>query len=190
MSSISWPLIIGIIAGLLIVGGLVGVIVLSMLASGTKGPKRFALKTQGENAEQYFEAEASWAATAEISVPGPPERVWQQISRGGYFDRLPLVAGPSIDGHELIYRSPLAGLTERIVRNDPDSGLVAVGTGVSVPFTIASCAERWIVVPDGANAKVRWTVAFTPQWVGWFPLRWTAFAVRPFMRILLKLTIH
>ncbi|CPZ69404.1 Hypothetical protein ERS075656_01869 [Mycobacteroides abscessus] len=76
------------------------------------------------------------------------------------------------------------------MHNEAGRKLVTIGTGISIPLLINAFGERWEFAAEGNKVQVRWTVAVTPKWVGWFPLRWTAFAVRPFQRALLGLTIR
>lgn len=184
------PLLIGIAAVLVVVGGATAAVILGVLASGTKGPKRFGVSGVGPDIDGYFDKEAGWAATVETTVPKSAEQVWQQLSAGGYLGVIPFITGPEIAGLDLSYRAVLIALSERIVRDNPARELVAVGTGLSIPLLLASFAERWVLLPDGSGTKVQWTVAFTPQWIGWFPLRWTAFVVRPFMTAALKMAIR
>lgn len=184
------PFLIGIAAALVVIGGVVAAVVLGALASGAKGPQRFEVSGVGPDVDRYFDKEATWAATVETTVPVAAGQVWQRLSAGDYLGVVPFVAGPRIVGLDLSYRAVLIALSERIVRNDPARELVAVGTGLSVPLLLASFAERWVLVPEGPGTTVRWTVAFTPQWIGWFPLRWTAFVVRPFLRAVLNMAIR
>ncbi|MGH3723993.1 MAG: SRPBCC family protein [Mycobacterium sp.] len=184
------PLLLWIAAVLVIAGGGIAAVVLGALASGTKAPQRFEVSGVGPDVDKYFDSGSAWAATVETTVPVPAEQVWQQLSAGDYLGVVPFVTGPRIAGLDLSYRAVLIALSERIVRNDPAKELVAVGTGLSIPLLLTSFAERWVLVPDGPKVTVRWTVAFTPQWIGWFPLRWTAFAVRPVMRAVLKMAIR
>ncbi|MEU9805206.1 SRPBCC family protein [Mycobacterium sp. NPDC050853] len=186
----SMPLLLGIAAVLVIIGGVIAAAVLGALASGTKGPQRFEVSGVGPDVDAYFDKGATWAATVETTVPAPAEHVWQQLSAGDYLGAVPFVTGPHIAGLDLSYRAVLIALSERIVRNDPAKELVAVGTGLSIPLLLTSFGERWVILSEGANTKVQWTVALTPQWIGWFPLRWTAFVVRPFMRAVLKMAIR
>lgn len=184
------PLLLGIAAVLVVLGGVVAAVVLATLASGSKGPSRFEVAGVGPDVDGYFERGATWAATVETTVPVPAEQVWKRLSAGGYLDGVPFLKGPRIVGLELSYNAVLLALSERIVRNEPSTELVAVGTGLSIPLALKSFAERWVLVPEGSGTTVRWTVALTPQWIGWFPLRWTAFVVRPFMRAVLKIAIR
>ncbi|MUM19769.1 SRPBCC family protein [Mycobacterium sp. CBMA271] len=183
-------LLLGIAAVLVIVGGGVTAVVLGALASGARGPRRFEVSGVGPDVDKYFDSGSAWAATVETTVSVPAEHVWRQLSAGDYLGVVPFVTGPRIVGLDLSYRAVLIALSERIVRNDPAKELIAVGTGLSIPLLLRSFAERWVLIADGPKVKVQWTVAFTPQWIGWFPLRWTAFAVRPFMKAVLKMAIR
>ncbi|WP_078293683.1 SRPBCC family protein [Mycobacterium sp. D16R24] len=183
----STPVLIGIIVGVLAIGGLLGAAVLFGLASGDSGPRRFGVTMPDTD---FFDKTASFAVTAQISVPGPVERVWTQVSEGGYLESIPFVSGPVRSGDHVVTRTPLFAITEKVVHSEEGLKLVAIGTGISVPLVLKSFGERWELAAEGNKVLVRWTVAVTPKWVGWFPLRWTAFAVRPFLRTLLFLAIR
>lgn len=183
----STPVLIGIIVGVLALGGLLGAAVLFALASGDNGPRRFGVTTPGTD---FFDKTASFAVTAEISVPGPVERVWTQVSEGGYLESIPFVSGPVRSGDRIVTRTPLCAFTEKVVHSEEGRKLVAIGTGISVPLVLNAFGERWELADEGNKVQVRWTVGITPKWVGWFPMRWTAFAVRPFLRTLLFLAIR
>jgi hypothetical protein len=176
-----------VVAGFLVIVGLFVVIALNVLATGPKGPQRFKVRMVGP---EYFESVASFAASAEITVSAPVEKVWSQVSQGEYLDALPFVSGPRRSGDELTTRTPLLALTETVVRSEQLREFVAIGTGLSVPLTLSSFGERWLFDTEGEHVRVRWTVALTPRWIGWLPLRWTAFAVRPFLKFVLAATIR
>ena len=179
--------LVEVLAGLLVIVGLFVVIVLNVLASGPKGPQRFKVRMVGP---EYFDSAASFAASAEIAVSAPIEKVWSQVSKGDYLDALPFVSGPRRSGDALTTRTPLLALSEKVVRSEQLRELVAIGTGLSVPLVVSSFGERWLLDTEGEHVRVRWTVAFTPRWIGWLPLRWTAFAVRPVLKFVLAATIR
>lgn len=183
----STPVLVGIAVGAVAIGALLGTAVLFALASGDGGPRRFGVAMPDPD---FFDKAASFAVTAQISVPGPVERVWAQVSEGGYLDSIPFASGPVWSGGRAVTRTPLLAFTEKAVHNEAGRKLVTIGTGISIPLLINAFGERWEFAAEGNKVRVRWTVAVTPKWVGWFPLRWTAFAVRPFQRALLGLTIR
>ncbi|RIT40445.1 SRPBCC family protein [Mycobacteroides abscessus] len=183
------PVILGVAAALLIIGGLIAVAVLGALASGARGPQRFDVSDVGQDFTGYFDKSASWAATASVELPGDAEHVWQKLSAGRYLDVVPFVTGPTINDKDLSYRAVLIALSERIVRSVPYEEIIAVGTGLSIPLLLKSFGERWTITENDKGVTVQWTVAFTPQWIGWFPMRWTAFVVRPFMGAILRLAL-
>lgn len=182
----SVPVLIGVVVGVLIIGGLVGAVLLYVLASGEGGPSRFGAT---HAAPGFFDKGAAFAVTAQITVSGPVERVWAQVAQGGYLDGLPLVAGPTRAGDLLTYRTPLLALSEKVVHEDGQE-FVAIGTGLSVPLTLKSFGERWRLSADKDKVVVQWTVALTPRWIGWLPLRWTAFVVRPVLKAVLGIAIR
>lgn len=183
----STPVLVGIIVGVLAIGGLLGAAVLFALAAGDNGPRRFGVTMPDPD---FFDNAASFAVTAQVSVPGPVERVWAQVCEGGYLDSIPFISGPVWSGDRVVTRSALFAFTEKAVHSEEGRKLVTIGTGVSIPLVLNAFGERWEFAAEGNKVLVRWTVAITPKWVGWFPLRWTAFAVRPFQRALLALAIR
>lgn len=185
--SMSTPVWLEVLAGLLVLVGLFVAIVLHVLASGPKAPHRFAVKMVGPD---YFDSAASFAVSAEIEVLAPVERVWGQVSQGGYLDTLLVVSGPTRSGDDLTTRTPFLALSEKVVRSEQLREFVAMGTGLSVPLLLRSFGERWLFTAEGERVTVQWTVALTPRWIGWLPLRWTAFAVRPFLKVILAATIR
>ena len=179
--------VVEVLAGCLVIVGLVVVVVLNVLASGPKGPKRFKVQMVGPT---YFDSEASFAVSAEIAVSAPVEKVWSRVFEGDYLDALPFISGPTRSGDDLTTRTPLLALSEKVVRSEELRELVAIGTGLSVPLILSSFGERWEFDTEAGHVRVRWTVALTPRWIGWLPLRWTAFAVRPFLKFVLAATIR
>ena len=126
----STPVLIGIVVGVLALGGLLGAVVLFALASGDSGPRRFGVTMPDTD---FFDKGASFAVTAQVTVPGPVERVWTQVSEGGYLETIPFVSGPVRSGDQVVTRTPLFAITEKVVHSEEGLKLVAIGTGVSVP---------------------------------------------------------
>lgn len=91
----STPVLVGIVVAAVAIGALLGAAVLFALASGDGGPRRFGVTMPDPD---FFDKAASFAVTAQISVPGPVERVWAQVSEGGYLDSIPL--SPARSGPE------------------------------------------------------------------------------------------
>ncbi len=190
------PVVLVLLVALL-TGGALAVLVLSILAAGKRGPQRFSVDPLTEHLDGYFATSAAWAATATITVPGSAEQLWSRLGSGGYLDAIPFVNGPSRTGDTLEYRATVLALSEHIVHKEPLRGFTAIGTGVSIPLLLKSFGEQWAIEPMTPQSDmtspsttdavtVSWTVAFTPRWVGWLPLRWTAFAVRPLMTFAMK----
>ncbi|MBA0046554.1 SRPBCC family protein [Mycobacterium sp. NPDC050853] len=185
MSTHLW---IGTAVGLMILGGLLTVAALYVLSYSDKGPRRYELTATGPN---YFEETAPFAVTAEVGVPGPIERVWNQVEEGGYLGVIPFVSCPQRSGDRLATRTPVLAFSEKVVRSEEGRELVAMGTGASLPpIFIKSFAQRWELAPEGNQVLVRWTIAITPRWCAWIPLRWMAFIARPFLRTVMLQAIR
>lgn len=168
------------------VAAAVGAAILIGLAAGTNGPRRFRLRPPSGVATRFIDREASWAATAEITSPASAEAIWNTIDSTDYLSRLPLASGPAGPADSRATRLTLVSVEERVADRRPQSELITVGTGISVPLVVSAFAQRFTVEPSGTQTVVRWTVAVTPQWVGFLPLRWTGFLARPVMKIVLK----
>lgn len=177
--------------GAVIAAAAIGALILMLLARGRRGPDRFAV-SRPQEVTQFLDREASWAATVTVKVSPrmKPDELWALISTKQLFGFVPLVSGPVVedDGSRTV-RALLFAFREQVLESETGRLLVTAGRGVSVPLTIAAFAQRF-VVSDGDGTSVTWTVAITPKWVGWFPLRWTAFAVRPFMKVFLWLALQ
>lgn len=162
-----------------------GAAVLVGLAAGPKGPRRFRLKPPGDP-EKFIDDDASWAATAQITSSATPEAIWKVLDATAYLARLPFIDGPvpgRSDARET--RLTLASVEEHVAHRQPGEDLITVGTGFSVPLAVSACAQRFTIQAEGSQTVVRWTIAVTPKWVGFLPLRWTGFLARPAMKAVL-----
>lgn len=183
--------IIIIAAAVIIVGGLIGGLVLIALAAGPNGPGRFPVSKPEGDLARYFERDASWAATTTVALPASSAALWDAIATKPYLSAFPFVTGPVTDANGArITRLTIGAIEEQVVAQSPESELVTVGTGISVPLALNSYAQRITLVDNGSERTVAWTLAMTPKWVGFLPLRWTAVFVRPFMGILLKFSLR
>ncbi|WOC14280.1 hypothetical protein [Gordonia sp. MP11Mi] len=175
-------IIIAVIACLL-AAGVIGLGILAVLASGEAGPKRFATSEPASPID--FFTDASWAATVRVEVAQSPANVWEQACDGPLVTLAPIVSGPRTAGDERQYHGLIAA-TSRTVQSAPESGLIAVGTGVSIPIAVKSFAERIVITGGGGKATIEYTLAVQPRLIGFLPLRWTAAFIRPFMAFAVK----
>ncbi|MGL6236707.1 MAG: SRPBCC family protein [Segniliparus sp.] len=166
--------------------GLGALAVLFALAHGEKGPRRFAVAPVEGDLETYFDEKAAWAATATTTVPGTPEHVWAVLAAGGYLALPFLLSGPDVDGDKLVYRGPFSAWAEEVARKEPGRELVTTGAGVSAPLLIKSFGQRFLLRPAPNGVMIAWTVAITPKWIGFLPLRWTGFVARPVLGFVLR----
>ena len=166
------PLVIAAGAAL-IVAVAIGTAILIGLASGPNGPRRFPLHLPPGNVLSFLTKDATWAATAQVAVKVAPDAIWSVIDS----------AAPS---NIRATRLAVVSLEERIVDRRPSDELTIIGTGISVPLIISSFAQRFTIHTEGTQTVVRWTVAFTPKWVGFLPLRWTGAFARPAMKTVLR----
>ncbi|GED96633.1 hypothetical protein [Gordonia crocea] len=174
---------VAIVAIALLAGA--GVLLLKVLASGKVGPNRFAL-TAPTDARRFLDRGAAWAVTAEVEVPRNVSVAWKQALNGPLIGLAPLYSGPSVDGATRTYRGVVA-MTTSVVDIVGNQTMVAVGTGVSVPFVVKHIAEEVVVTARGADTSVvAYTVAVHPRFIGFLPLRWTAVFVRPFLAFALR----
>ncbi|EFV13136.1 SRPBCC family protein [Segniliparus rugosus] len=166
--------------------GLGALAVLFALAHGERGPRRFRVDPVEGDPGAYLDEKATWAATAEVTVPIKPEQVWAALTEREHL-RLPLiVTGPTWKGEEAVYRGAFAAWSERVARSEQARELTTIGVGVSAPLLIKSFGQRYLLRPGDKGTTVAWTIAITPKWVGFLPLRWTGFLARPVLKFALR----
>jgi hypothetical protein len=182
---------ISIIAATLIGVGIICAAVLALLAAGNDAPRRAPLRRPPSASESYIDRTASWAATARTDSAASPGSVLRVLTEQPYLNRLPFVTGPlPLAAGRRVTRTPLIGYEEEVVVRIPDREYATVGTGISIPLTIESFAQRFRIEPSGNGSRIEWTVAVTPKFIGWLPLRWTGFIARPVMRIVLAAALR
>lgn len=164
----------------------IGAVLLAVLAAGERGPRRSRLRRPDSAVDTYIDKNASWAASVTVDSKSTPEAVFTLISDRPYLGRLPFITGPTnLDDGSRVTRSILAAYTEDVVERVARQSYITVGTGVSVPLIIETFAQRYRIEPTDGGSRVEWAIGVTPQWIGWFPLRWTAFIAKPAMKIVL-----
>lgn len=172
-----------------------GVLVVRGLASGSGAAGRASVdELRTTEIADYFDRTAKFAATGSITVPNAADKdLYGIFVSGDYLSWMPLVEGPKLE------RAPQAAgdwrttylfvvtLRERAVLTVPGRELVFSGTGLSIPMIVASFAERYTFTPtaDG-GVTIDWTVAGTPKWIGFLPLRWAAFLFAPLLKFVLR----
>lgn len=167
--------VIAALAGL----GVIALVTLAVLAGGETGPRRFALVPPADPTD--FLVSAPWGANVSIDLPDTPSHVWKQILDGPTIGARPLLSGPTTGGNDRVYRGLVAS-TSHVVEQTPQNGLIATGSGISIPLAIKSFAEQWSVTQNGTGSTLTYTVAVAPRFIGFLPLRWTAVFAKPFIR--------
>lgn len=76
----------------------------------------------------------------------------------------------------------VVALTTRVTEQSTQTGLVASGTGISIPLAVNSYVEQWTVAQNGAGSTVTFTVAIAPKFFGFLPIGWTAVFVQPLIK--------
>lgn len=162
-----------------------GAIILAVLAAGSGGPRRFALRRPERAVDTYIDRDASWAAAVTAESSQSADAVFALVTERPYLGRIPFVEGPNprSDGRR-VTRTPILAFEEDVM-DQQRRVHTTVGTGISVPLVIASFAQRFRIEEGANGCRVEWAIAVTPRWIDWFPLRWTAFLARPAMRIAL-----
>lgn len=173
------PLAIVSVVAALVVLGVIALVTLAVLAGGRTGPRRFALAPPADPTE--FLASAPWGATVSIDLPDSPSDVWKQVLDGPTLGASPVLSGPTANGDDRVYRG-LVAFTSHVVEQNPHHGLIATGSGISIPLAIKSFAERWSVTQNGTGSTLTYTVAVAPRFIGFLPLRWTAVFAKPFIK--------
>ncbi|GAB19657.1 hypothetical protein GOEFS_092_00820 [Gordonia effusa NBRC 100432] len=156
-----------------------GLVILAILASGSKGPRRFSLTTPTDIED--FVKTAPWSATVALSVPGSPSEVQQRLLSGPTVRVQPLFSGPAVENGTRTYRGLIA-TTSQVVDEQPN-GVTAAGTGISVPLFVKSYVERWTVEPTSSGSNVTCTLAFSLKLFGFLPIGWTAAFAEPFIKL-------
>ena len=178
-----------IAVGVVVAAALAGIgalAVLFVLAHGENGPRRFRVDPVEGDPGTYLDEKATWAATAEVTVPVKPDQVWATLTEREHL-RLPLiVSGPQWEGEEAAYRGAFAAWSERVARSEQERELTTIGVGVSAPLLIKSFGQRYLLRPGANGTTVTWTIAITPKWVGFLPLRWTGVFARPVLKFALR----
>ncbi len=173
------PMIIVSVVAALVVLGVIALVTLAVLAGGRTGPRRFALAPPADPTE--FLTSAPWGATVSIDLPDTPSQVWQQVLDGPTIGASPVLSGPVTEGNDRVYRG-LVAFTSQVVEQNAQHGLIATGSGISIPLAIESFAERWSVAQSGTGSTLTYTVAVAPRFIGFLPLRWTAVFAKPFIK--------
>ncbi len=186
--------IIAILA-VLIVAAVLGVLSLSVLASGgPRASRRFSVTpVAATELRQYLDRKASFAVTATLESEQAPERMWNALLRDGAFSWVPFLTGPIYAdtsrtiGSRRALLGTVVAIGEKIVMAEPARRLALTATGLSLPLSLKSFAQQYELAPttDGGS-RITWTVACTPRFFGFLPLRLTAPLVRPFLDFGLK----
>ncbi|MEJ9077720.1 SRPBCC family protein [Gordonia malaquae] len=170
------------VVGVLIVVG-AGILVLVSLSAGDTGPRRFALS---EPDVAVFFDESAFSVTASVEVAADPAAVWSQVADGPTVSLGPIFRGPEVRGDQRTFRG-LVSANSRVVEMSAQGGLVAVGTGISIPFVVGAFAERVAVsAGSGLGSRIEYTFALEPRMFRFIPLRWAAVFVRPVMSAAIK----
>ncbi|QNG17961.1 SRPBCC family protein [Rhodococcus triatomae] len=188
MSTVIWIVVVAVLA-IGIGAGLCAFV----LARGSRAGARFSADRVGEHrVDAFFEDGAAFAATVEVALDAPPEIAWELITRPDMFAWLPFVDGydyarPSRDpGTGRTFRFLLYAMDETVLVGEAPREFVTAATGASLPV-LGTVAQRFVV--DAAatgGSRVRWTLAVTPRFLGFLPLRIAAPFVRPFLRLGLR----
>ncbi|MCD2144977.1 SRPBCC family protein [Gordonia paraffinivorans] len=188
-----------VVAIVAVLGGLVGLLVLRILARGENAHHRSrTAELSARDIPDYFDSTARFAVTATARVRTAPEDAFIALADGRHLESIPFVAGstpirargqvgPVQVGEGRRIDTLVAALGERIVRAEPGRILVLTGTGVSIPMVLESFGERYTIDEIGDDlVDVSWTIAGTPRFIGFLPLRWAAPFLRPFLGFFLQ----
>lgn len=183
-------------AVLLVLGGIAGVIALSVLRSWTKktlaGDGYDVQPITAEFVDQFLKEGASFVVTAEREFPYPPPKVWDALQLNGTFSWIPLINGVRYrdeyrrEGAIRTFDGLLVAAEERVVTMAPGKRLSVTATKVSVPVLVKSFVEDYTLTETPAGTKLTWTIAFRPRFGAFLPLRWAAPFIRPFATIGIK----
>ncbi|MFE3543738.1 SRPBCC family protein [Nocardia sp. NPDC059177] len=187
-----WLILLGAALGALVLAAIGGLAVLLVLQ---RRATRLLDAEIPPVDDQVIRVLADRRPTFQMSVDqhfaATPWEVWGALEDGAF------TWIPFIDG--VTYRGPDRGegtvrtldaivfaAAEQVTHRDPQTRLTVAGIRTSVPLLVQSYTMDFELTetPDGTTV-LRWTVAGRPAIFAFVPLSWTAFFVRPFVRVVL-----
>lgn len=184
-----------LIVAVLAVAALFAVIALVVAARLARRPDRAPIRSIPiDRIDDYFDYGAGFAVTVSAVTGLDSTEVFDRLGARPYLSSLPFLSGPFWEDDELVagarrhFSGTFYSVSEQVVSVAKNEEITMVGTAVCTPATISSFAERFTVSrgPSAGELRVDWTIAGTPQWVGWLPWRLGAPLTKPVFAFVLR----
>ncbi|MFD6397506.1 SRPBCC family protein [Nocardia sp. NPDC060249] len=187
-----WLVLLGTALGALVVaavGGLVVLLVLQRRAARLLGAETPPV---GDHAIRLIESRRpTFQMSVEQDFAAMPWEVWSALEDGA-FTWIPMIDGVT---YRDLDRGPgtvrtldaiVFAAAEQITRRDPHTRLSVAGIETSIPLLVKSYTMDFHLsqTPEGTTV-LRWTIAGRPAVFAFLRLSWTAFFIRPFVRVVL-----
>ena len=184
-----------VVAAALAAFGVIGAPLLAYaLASG--GPRssgRFRVKPVAQaHLGIFVDSVASFSVTSQVAFPQSPEQLWKALLDERAYSWVPFMKGVAyLDNQQSVgSRRAVLGtfvvVQEQIVALEEDKRIAFSVTGASL-YGLAAGVQEYIITPTAKGGSLlTWTVAGSPKFVGFLPLRFTAPFVRPFLKRSMK----
>ncbi|MFI5499533.1 hypothetical protein ACIA5E_10755 [Nocardia asteroides] len=187
-----WLVLLGSALGALLVaagGGLVVLLVLQRRAARLLGAE---IPPVDDPTIRLLESRRpTFQMSVEQYFAAVPWEVWSALEDGA-FTWIPMIDGVTYRDQE---RGPgtvrtldaiVFAAAEQVTRREPHTRLSVAAVKTSIPLLVESYTMDFQLTetPEGATV-LRWTIAGRPAVFAFVPLSWTAFIVRPFVRVVL-----
>jgi uncharacterized membrane protein len=169
------------------------VLAYALAAGGPKSSSRFRVKPVAQaHLRMFVDTMASFSVTSQVAFPHSPERLWTALLDERAYSWLPFVKGVSYldDQQSVGSRRAVVGtflaLQEQIIAFEEGQRIAFSVTGASL-YGLAAGVQEYVITPTAKGGSLlTWTVAGSPKFVGFLPLRLTSPFVRPFMKRSIK----
>lgn len=170
------------------------IIAFALASGGTKSARRFRVAPVSEGSlREFIDKKASFSITSEVTFPDSPDQVWTALLSEEAYGWLPTVKGvryaegtQSVGARRAVLGTFVA-FEEQIVVFDPCRRMVVSATGASL-FGLSAAVQEFVVKPTAqGGTTLVWSVAGTPKFISFLPLRFANNIVAPFVRPFLKI---
>ena len=169
------------------------VLAYALASGGPRSSGRFRVKPVAQaHLGIFVDTLASFSVTSQVAFPDSPERLWKALLNERAYSWLPFVKGVSYldDQQSVGSRRAILGtflaLQEQIIAFEEGRRVAFSVTGASL-YGLAAGIQEYVITPtSNGGSLLTWTVAGSPKFVGFLPLRLTTPFVRPFMKRSIK----
>ncbi|MGW6725703.1 SRPBCC family protein [Nocardia sp. NPDC055029] len=187
-----WLVLFGSALGALVVAAVGGLIVLLGLQRRAARLLGADISPVDDHAIRLIESRRpTFQMSVEQHFAAMPWEVWSALEDGA-FTWIPMIDGVTYRDQE---RGPgtvrtldaiVFAAAEQVTRCDPHTRLSVAAIKTSIPLLVKSYTMDFQLTetPEGATV-LRWTIAGRPAVFAFIGLSWTAFFIRPFVRVVL-----